>query len=181
MRYILNNSGYVEEVSNYEIVCNNNTCTEYTGTIPEGYETLEEWALNANVRAYKIVDGNLTYDSEEDTRLQNEWKKSICFEPESIEIGYNLSGSIMTADAFGNVYFKTNVHKNGGTLTVASYTKVCTLPEKARPKEPIYQPCIVGSGTASAMIRISTNGEVHYYCTVANELALHPSVAYNTN
>ena len=76
MRYILNDRGYIAELSDgHLITCNNNTCTEYTGTIPDGYTSLEEWAINANINAYKIVDGNLTYDSEEDTRLQAEWEK----------------------------------------------------------------------------------------------------------
>lgn len=74
MRYILNNSGYVEEISfTHGIECNNKICIEYTGSVPEGYENLAEWSDNANINAYKIVDGNLTYDSEEDTRLQNLW------------------------------------------------------------------------------------------------------------
>ena len=75
MRYILDDLGYIEEVGSYEMTCNNKTCTEYTGTIPEGYDSLEEWAINANIRAYKIVDGNLTYDSDRDTALQEEWAK----------------------------------------------------------------------------------------------------------
>ena len=74
MRYILNDSGYIETISfNYMVECNNKLCTEYTGTIPIGYETLSEWSENANINAYKIVDGNLVFDSEEDARLQSLW------------------------------------------------------------------------------------------------------------
>lgn len=71
MRYILDSDGYVEELSCNEIECNNKTCTEYTGTIPSGYTSLIEWVENANIRAYKIVGGNLTYDAARDTYLQN--------------------------------------------------------------------------------------------------------------
>ena len=75
MRYILNDSGYIEAVSfNNLLECQNKTCTEYTGTIPTGYESLAEWSENANINAYKIVDGNLIYDSNEDTRLQALWE-----------------------------------------------------------------------------------------------------------
>ena len=74
MRYILNDLGYIQAVSfNNAMVCNNKTCTEYTGIVPTGYESLAEWNENANINAYKIVEGNLTYDSEEDTRLQSLW------------------------------------------------------------------------------------------------------------
>ena len=74
MRYILNDSGYIETVSfNGLVECNDKTCTEYTGTIPTGYENLAEWSENANINAYKIVEGNLVFDSDEDTRLQNLW------------------------------------------------------------------------------------------------------------
>ena len=74
MRYILNDSGYIETVSfNGLVECNDKTCTEYTGTIPTDYENLAEWSENANINAYKIVEGNLVFDSDEDTRLQNLW------------------------------------------------------------------------------------------------------------
>ena len=74
MRYILDNLGYIEEVSSgHTMTCNNKSCTEYTGTIPEGYESLEEWAINSNIRAYKIVDGNLTYDAERDELLKSQY------------------------------------------------------------------------------------------------------------
>lgn len=74
MRYILDDRGYVKYCSNNYITCENKTCTPYEGTIPEGYETIEEWVQNANIRAYKVVDGNLVFDEEEDARLQEEYK-----------------------------------------------------------------------------------------------------------
>ena len=78
MRYILNDSGYIEAVSfNNAMMCSNKTCTEYTGTVPTGYENLAEWSENANINAYKIVNGNLTYDSTEDARLQSLWESQL--------------------------------------------------------------------------------------------------------
>lgn len=75
MRYILNDEGYIEEISFlHEIECNNKTCTEYTGTIPEGYSSLAEWSEIAVIQAYKIVDGNLTYDPDKETALETDWK-----------------------------------------------------------------------------------------------------------
>ena len=69
MRYILDNEGYVELCSKTHIECNGRGCTEYTGTIPSGYETIEDWVNNANIRAYKIVNGNLIYDPDRDYKL----------------------------------------------------------------------------------------------------------------
>jgi hypothetical protein len=78
MRYILNDSGYIEAVSfGCSIECEDKTCTEYTGTVPTDYETLAIWSETANINAYKIVDGNLTYDSEEDARLQTLWESQL--------------------------------------------------------------------------------------------------------
>lgn len=75
MRYILNSSGFIEAISfSNELECNNKTCVEYKGSIPSGYGSLAEWSETANINAYKIVDGNLTFDSTENTRLQNLWK-----------------------------------------------------------------------------------------------------------
>lgn len=77
MRYELGNDGYISKVF---FGCYSGTCTEYVlvekggkGTIPEGYETLEEWAETANIRAYKIEEGNLHYDLEKDVELQKQW------------------------------------------------------------------------------------------------------------
>lgn len=76
MRYILDSEGYVEAVTfSGFITCNNNSCTEYTGSIPSGYTSLEEWNDNANIRAYKIENGNLVYDSNKDAELQALWKE----------------------------------------------------------------------------------------------------------
>ena len=76
MRYILNSEGYIEAVIfGGLLTCNNNDCTEYTGSIPSGYESLEEWNDNANIQAYKIEDGNLVYDSDKDAELQALWQE----------------------------------------------------------------------------------------------------------
>ena len=80
MRYILDSDGYIEEISfGAEIICNDKNCTEYTGTIPNKYESLLEWAENANIRAYKIVENNLVYDAARDSELQ------VIFEQEEID------------------------------------------------------------------------------------------------
>lgn len=74
MKYILDDLGYIDEISfGGTIECKNKTCTEYTGTIPSGYTSLIEWSEKANTRAYKITNGNLVYDSAKNTALQTQW------------------------------------------------------------------------------------------------------------
>ena len=75
MRYILDSSGYIESVSCTPFNCHDKSCTEYKGSIPSGYDTLQEWATTANIRAYKITNNNLVYDVAKDEALQAEWEK----------------------------------------------------------------------------------------------------------
>lgn len=75
MRYILDDLGYIEEISfGGYIECNNKTCTEYTGAIPEGYDSLIDWVEKANIRAYKLVDGNLVFDETRAAELEKEYR-----------------------------------------------------------------------------------------------------------
>jgi hypothetical protein len=80
MRYELDDRGYICKVF---FGCFSGTCTLYEGEVPTGYTTLEEWATTANIRAYKIEDGNLILDTERDAELQSEWQtlngKSLLF------------------------------------------------------------------------------------------------------
>lgn len=84
MRYELNTNGYINKVF---FGCYSGTCTLYKGTIPEGYSSLMNWADNANIMAYKIVNGNLTYDANKDAELQKEWNKNsnaFCYQPKEM-------------------------------------------------------------------------------------------------
>lgn len=73
MRYILDEDGYIYGVSSNPIECDNKDYIEYTGTVPEGYDTIEQWATTANIRAYKIVNGQLVYDADRAAALEAEW------------------------------------------------------------------------------------------------------------
>ena len=78
MRYILNDECYISEVSfSREIECNNKSCIEYTGSVPTGYTSLTEWNEKANINAYKVVNGELTYDSAKDAELQSLWASQM--------------------------------------------------------------------------------------------------------
>lgn len=114
MRYIIDDRGYVKYCSNNYITCENKTCTPYEGDIPDGYETIEEWVQNANIRAYKIVDGNLVFDEEEDARLQEEY----AFNGRTIYEGKLIGGQSTTLSnvkRFLEVYFAINF--NEGNVT----------------------------------------------------------------
>ena len=66
MRYILNSDDYVKAVSfGADITFDGQDCAEYTGAVPAGYTSLEDWALQETEKLYrwKIVDGELTLDS----------------------------------------------------------------------------------------------------------------------
>jgi hypothetical protein len=69
MRYKLDQFGYVSAVS---FGCYLNNCAEYTGEVPAGYSTLEEWADNAYINAYYISNGILTLDSEKLSRIKSQ-------------------------------------------------------------------------------------------------------------
>lgn len=112
MRYILKDTGYIEEISfTHEIECNNKTCIEYTGSVPSGYESLAEWCDNANINAYKIVDGNLTYDSEEDNRLQSLWASQQMQSSDGITLNliYPIGSYYETSD----LKFNPNIYWGG--------------------------------------------------------------------
>lgn len=76
MRYITDLDGYLKEVSfGADIECDGQTCVEYTGAVPEGYLSLEDWYLsaadNACINAYYIdSSGNLMFDAERQVELE---------------------------------------------------------------------------------------------------------------
>ena len=89
MRYILDDNGYIDSVSCTPFNCKDKGCTEYTGEIPEDYETLQEWACNANIRAYKIVSNNLVYDAAKAAELEAEWERAASGIVTGVEVATN--------------------------------------------------------------------------------------------
>ncbi len=74
MRYELDSSGYISKVF---FGCKSGKCTAYSGTVPSGYKSLVEWSEKANIRAYKVVSGNLTYYSARDNELKASWNTEV--------------------------------------------------------------------------------------------------------
>lgn len=76
MKYILKD-GYIDEITfGATIECKNQTCTEYTGTIPNNYSSLEEWVIGeeGKLNAWKVVEGNLVFDNVKYNELQAQWE-----------------------------------------------------------------------------------------------------------
>lgn len=66
MRYIVNDNNYITTISfGCYVECQDDGCTEYTGSVPEGYTSLEDWYTEEVEKLYrwKIVNGQLTLDS----------------------------------------------------------------------------------------------------------------------
>lgn len=77
MKYILKD-GYIDEITfGATIECKNQTCTEYTGTIPTDYASLEAWAIGeaGKLNAWKIVEGNLVFDNAKYLELKELWEQ----------------------------------------------------------------------------------------------------------
>ena len=63
MRYITNANGYVVTVSfGGDVECDWGGCMEYTGAVPSGYSSLEDWYMEEAEKLcrWKVVGGNLT-------------------------------------------------------------------------------------------------------------------------
>lgn len=66
MRYIVNESNYITAVAfGCELACQGYECVEYTGSVPTGYTSLEDWYAGEGeqLHRWKVVDGELTQDS----------------------------------------------------------------------------------------------------------------------
>lgn len=73
MRYILDSEGYVHEASlGAAIMCDLGNCTEYTGKVPSGYTTIEEWFIGeaSQINAWKVVEGDLVFDEDKAADLE---------------------------------------------------------------------------------------------------------------
>jgi hypothetical protein len=91
MRYEIDENNYISAVY---FNCYGSACAEYTGSIPDGYTSLEDWASNANIQAYKIVDNNLVYDSVRDEQLQAQWEEEL--QNSTIKVIDNLNSTSET-------------------------------------------------------------------------------------
>lgn len=103
MRYELDANGYVLKVF---FGCASGACTGYTGEIPSGYSSLEDWNENANIRAYKVIDGNLILDSNRKKELE-----ALCNQ-EAEDNRHVTKGELEKAIA--------NIEEDGGEINVSN-------------------------------------------------------------
>lgn len=122
MKYILDSSGYVENASCNPISCDDKVSQEYTGTIPDGYDSLDDWILNANIRAYKISGGNLVYDSARDAELTALWAQYDCMGRVLFE--GNSTGTITLNDSVNNYEYIEIFFKQHEYTAIFSSVKV---------------------------------------------------------
>lgn len=128
LRYILDKNGYVCHASlGGLIVCDLGECTEYTGEIPNGYSTIEEWYDKEidRLNAWKIVDNNLVYDESRYKELQALCKiqeeENSCASHKWVEDRLKVSSSVVTDELAGS--------KNGTSLIVLNDAGNYEIPE----------------------------------------------------
>jgi hypothetical protein len=138
------------------------SCKEYTGTIPEGYSSLEGWAATANIRAFKIVNGNLTYDGTRAAELEEEWAQNgwqtatltskFATYATGYEPRYKKQGIFVEIQG---VVKPTEVLTNGG-----SEANIFVLPVGFRPKIGLQFVC-QGSGSNRWLLTVNPGGTVN--------------------
>lgn len=76
MRYIVDDANYVKVVTfGADVVYDDCSCTEYTGRIPSGWNTLDDWYFDegGNLWRWKIVNGNLVIDTTATPPEEGSW------------------------------------------------------------------------------------------------------------
>ena len=101
MRYEIDENNYITAVY---FNCNSGNCTGYTGNIPEGYTSLEDWASNATIEAYFLSNGNLTYDSVREAELQAKWAE----ESQNNQPGGGTGITLLDVYPVGSIYMSVN-------------------------------------------------------------------------
>lgn len=100
MRYIVNSSNYVLAVGfGCDLRVSGKDCTEYTGSIPSGWNSLEEWYEDEGDKLWrwKIVSGNLSYVSSAVAPEEGRWGEPLL--QDKTAAGPFLTQTIVQPDA----------------------------------------------------------------------------------
>ena len=129
MRYKLDASGYIFAVS---FGCYLDDCMEYTGEIPAGYKSLDDWATNACIQAYYIdLKGNLVADHERRIELENKQEQeaidnSPVLRKDIYETDEALEGQYIREVATGKVIVLKDIK------TIAPKVKITGIPKDCK-------------------------------------------------
>lgn len=112
VRYKLDASGYIFAVAFNSYL---DSCVEYTGEVPSGYKSLDDWASRACIQAYYIDGkGNLVIDFDREAELKNKQEQeAIDYSPVLRKDIYDTEGAIeeqyMREIATGKVVILQNI------------------------------------------------------------------------
>lgn len=104
MRYITNADNYIVTVSfGGDVECEHGVCTEYEGSVPTGYTSLEAWYAEESekLHRWKIVSGQLTLDAGAAAPRQCNSLVDMVYPVGSIYLAYNHTNP---ADLFGGTW-----------------------------------------------------------------------------
>ena len=101
MRYIVNENNYVTAVIfGAEVLYNDCTCTEYTGGVPSGWKTLDDWYFDEGDKLWRwqIVDGDLTLDESAVAPEEHSWTGIVIDDPVFITTPSGTDSTVITFD-----------------------------------------------------------------------------------
>lgn len=176
MRYIVNSSGYILDVSfGADIYCDLGNCTQYTGDIPDGYSTLEEWHDEEldRLNAWKIINGNLVFDSNKAIELeaicneQAENNRHITKKELDTALADIGTGGEIVASNSDELKMLLPVHKIAGeiitTVDSSSYeVKRISMTSASEHKKNIFQ-AKENTGKSNIGVTYSCNAETQEY------------------
>lgn len=156
MRYKLDASGYILAVAFNSYL---DGCVEYTGEVPSGYKSLDDWASRACIQAYYIDGkGNLVIDFDRETELRNrQEQEAIDYSPVLRKDIYDTEGAIeeqyMREIATGKVVIlkdiKTIAPKVKITGIKSGYNKFSIYAQGKNMLPCIAESCVVSGVTFS--------------------------------
>lgn len=168
MRYITNDDNYIVTVSfGGDVECDWGYCTEYEGSVPTGYTSLDAWYVGEaeKLHRWKVIDGQLTLDEGAAAPPQcNSWVDRI-YPVGSIYMSVNPTDP---AELFGGTWERIQdtfllaageTYEAGATGGEAEHT----LTEAQLPKlsgTVNFRPWGGGSPYAGASGIIANNGEI---------------------
>lgn len=104
MRYITNADGYVVTVSfGGDVECDWGGCMEYTGAVPTGYTSLDDWYAEEVEKLYRwrVVNGQLTMDADAAKPKQCDRLVDMVYPVGSIYLSVSAASP---ADLFGGTW-----------------------------------------------------------------------------